>query len=337
MAGARFGALWASDVLEVSHDTADLARGFWAVVLTFEGEFTAIRLGRHGHGSGPVRPGAWPTLGREWRTSLDAAAYKAGVADIRDRVAAGEVYQVNLCRVMEHDLPEGVSLAGLAQRLSRGNPAPYAALLDFPDLGVEIACASPEAFLEREGSRLVSRPIKGTAPTIEEMLPKDVAENVMIVDLVRHDLSPICEPGTVAVERLCRDEVHPGLVHLVSDVAGELRPGVEWPEILAAMAPPGSVSGAPKHTALQAIADLEPVPRGPYCGAIGWVDGDRQLARLAVGIRTFWSDRRPDGQRVLRFGTGAGITWGSDPTGEWEETELKARRLVGLASGRLEP
>jgi para-aminobenzoate synthetase component 1 len=103
------------------------------------------------------------------------------------------------------------------------------------------------------------------------------------------------------------------------------------------MAPPGSVSGAPKHTALQAIADLEPVPRGPYCGAIGWVDGDRQLARLAVGIRTFWADRRPDGQRVLRFGTGAGITWGSDPTGEWEETELKARRLVGLASGRLEP
>lgn len=337
MGSARFGALWATDVLGVSHDPTDLARGFWAVVLTFEGDFTAVRLGRHGHGHGPVIPSDWPPLGGDWRSSLDATAYMDGVADIRDRVAAGEVYQVNLCRVLEHDLPEGASVVGLAERLSRGNPAPYAALLDFPELGLEIACASPEAFLEREGSRLVSRPIKGTATTIEEMLPKDVAENVMIVDLVRNDLSLICESGTVAVERLCREEVHPGLVHLVSDVAGELRPGVEWPEILAAMAPPGSVSGAPKHAALQVISALESAPRGPYCGAIGWVDGDRGLARLAVGIRTFWVARRPDGQRVLRFGTGAGITWGSDPAGEWQETELKARRLIGLASGRLDP
>ena len=95
------------------------------------------------------------------------------------------------------------------------------------------------------------------------------------------------------------------------------------------------MSGAPKSTALQAIADLEPASRGPYCGAIGWVDADAGQGALAVGIRTFWAER--GGIRVLRFGTGAGITWGSDPQLEWEETELKAARLVGLASGRVVP
>ena len=93
------------------------------------------------------------------------------------------------------------------------------------------------------------------------------------------------------------------------------------------------MSGAPKHTALRAIADLEPVPRGPYCGAVGWVDADRDEAVLAVGIRTFWAARDADGRRVLRFGTGAGITWGSSAVDEWQETELKATRLVALATG----
>lgn len=129
-------------------------------------------------------------------------------------------------------------------------------------------------------------------------------------------------------------EDHPGLTHLVSTVTGDLRPAVQWPEVLAATFPPGSVSGAPKSSALAAIADLEPEPRGPYCGAIGWIDVDRGTAELAVGIRTFWSVRVGP-RRVLRFGTGAGITWGSDPHQEWAETELKAARLTALASGRL--
>ncbi len=122
-------------------------------------------------------------------------------------------------------------------------------------------------------------------------------------------------------------------MHLVSDVSGTLRPGTTWRDLLDASFPPGSVSGAPKHTALQAIADLEPVPRGPYCGAVGWVDADHDEAGLAVGIRTFWAARDGAGRRVLRFGTGAGITWGSDAEGEWRETELKAARLVALATG----
>jgi para-aminobenzoate synthetase component I len=337
---ARFGSLVARGVRAVSHDIDDLTAGFWVVVVTFEGELTAVRMDdvrrEPDAGSAPVvapaRPG-WPALTGAWRTSLDHAAYVAGVAEVRRRIAAGTVYQVNLCRVLEHDLPHGARLIDLGARLARGNPAPYAATIDLPEVGLEIACASPEAYLVRRGRRVTSRPIKGTAPTTAELLPKDYAENVMIVDLVRHDLGHVSLPGTVEVDHLCRVEEHPGLVHLVSDVSGTLRPGTTWRDLLDASFPPGSVSGAPKHTALQAITDLEPVPRGPYCGAVGWVDADRDEAELAVGIRTFWAARDDAGRRVLRFGTGAGITWGSDAEGEWRETELKAARLVALATG----
>lgn len=331
---ARFGSLVARGVRAVTHDAADLTSGFWVVVMTFEGRLTAVRMDEVTRGGAPARADApWPTLEGEWRTSLDRAAYVSGVEEVRERIAAGTVYQVNLCRVLEHDLPQDASIAGLGARIAAGNPAPYAATIDLPDAGLEVACASPEAYLVRRGDRITSRPIKGTARTVDGLLPKDYAENVMIVDLVRHDLGHVSRPGTVEVDHLCRVEEHPGLVHLVSDVSGRLRAGTGWPEVLAASFPPGSVSGAPKHTALLAIADLEPVPRGPYCGAVGWVDADRDEAELAVGIRTFWTARDAAGRRVLRFGTGAGITWASDAVGEWEETELKAARLVGIARG----
>ncbi|WP_205860701.1 chorismate-binding protein [Phycicoccus sp. HDW14] len=280
------------------------------------------------------RVGGWPVLEGEWRSSLDRSAYLAGVDEVRRRIAAGTVYQVNLCRVLEHDLPADASVTALGDVLARGNPAPYAATIDLPEAGLEVACASPESFLVRRGEVLTSSPIKGTATTPAAMLPKDYAENVMIVDLVRNDLAHVSRPGTVEVDALCRLEEHPGLVHLVSDVTGRLRPRTTWRDVLAATFPPGSVSGAPKHTALMAIADLEPVPRGPYCGAVGWVDADRDEAVLAVGIRTFWAARSDAGRRVLRFGTGAGITWGSSAEQEWDETELKAARLVALATGR---
>ncbi|WP_460753701.1 chorismate-binding protein [Myceligenerans cantabricum] len=188
------------------------------------------------------------------------------------------------------------------------------------------------------GPVVASGPIKGTARTPDGLTDKDRAENVMITDLVRNDLQHVCRPGTVEVSGLLAVEHHPGLVHLVSRVRGVLSgdvardPGL-WRHLLAATFPPGSVSGAPKSSALRIIGELEPTPRGPYCGAIGWVDGDAGTASLAVGIRTFWWERGDDdGAGVLRFGTGAGITWGSDPAGEWRETELKAERLVGLAS-----
>ena len=129
---------------------------------------------------------------------------------------------------MEHDLAEHAGSARSGARLAGGNPAPYAATIDLPEAGLEIACASPEVYLVRHGDRVTSRPIKGTAPTAAELLAKDYAENVMIVDLVRNDLGHVCRPGTVEVDHLCRVEQHPGLVHLVSDVSGRLRPGTTW-------------------------------------------------------------------------------------------------------------
>ncbi len=333
MGWARFGTLTATQVSAMTHDPADLASGFWAVVLTFEGELTALRFEDVRHGAAPVTR-AWTPLTGRWRSSLDRTAYLAGVAQIRNRVGAGTVYQVNLCRVLTHDLSEDADVPGLATILQGEHPAPYEATIHAPEAGLDIVCASPEGYLERRASLLTSRPIKGTATQLARMLPKDYAENVMIVDLVRNDIAQVCRPGTVRVDRLCAPEAHPGLVHLVSDVSGELRPEVGWNDIFAATFPPGSVSGAPKVTALAAIRDLEPVPRGPYCGAIGWIDADRGTARLAVGIRSFWAARAENGRRVLRFGTGAGITWGSDPMAEWEETDLKAAALISLAGGR---
>ncbi|MER6096376.1 chorismate-binding protein [Streptomyces sp. NPDC001728] len=332
---ARFGGLVATDLRDVTHDPEALdSAGFWAVCADFEGRLTCARFGDvRADPVPPPVPGAWrgPAAG-DWSSSLDRTAYVAGVRRVREHIARGEVYQANLCRVLTAPLPhpERADVDALTSLLARGNPAPYAGTIRLPAHGVEIATASPELYLRREGALLSSGPIKGTGRTAADLLPKDHAENVMIVDLVRNDLGRVSRTGSVAVPALCAIEEHPGLVHLVSTVTGLLREDVGWPELLAATFPPGSVTGAPKSSALRIIEALETAPRGPYCGGIGWVDADAGTAELAVGIRTFWIDR-PEG--VLRFGTGAGITWGSDPEREWEETELKAARLVAIASG----
>ena len=155
---------------------------------------------------------------------------------------------------------------------------------------------------------------------------KDKAENVMIVDLMRNDFGKICESGSVEVPRLLASEDHPGLRHLVSDIEGVVRKDISWEEILESLSPPGSISGAPKSSAISVITEHEE-KRGPYCGALGWVQGDQ--CELSVAIRIFWQDSQ------IHFGTGAGITWGSDPVSEWEETQLKARRLISIAGGVL--
>jgi para-aminobenzoate synthetase component 1 len=323
----------AMDLRDVTEDPAALdSRGFWAVLAEFEGRLTCARFDSVRR----VRPPRAPRwLGPEhddWTSSMSREGYLAAVAAIRGRIAAGEVYQANLCRRLSAPLrdPSGADVLALGAALARGNPAPYAAALRLPGRGVQVASASPELFLRRRGRLVESGPIKGTGRVEADLQAKDRAENVMIVDLVRNDLGRVCAVGSVTVPALCVVERHPGLVHLVSTVRGELRGDVGWPALLAATFPPGSVTGAPKIAALGVIADYEPVPRGPYCGALGWVDADARTAELAVGIRSFWIS---DGQ--LCFGTGAGITWGSDPAAEWDETELKASRLLAVATGRL--
>lgn len=268
-----------------------------------------------------------------WSTSMDEAAYRVGVERVRESIAAGTVYQANLCRVMSAPLDAVANdVAALHSLLAAGNPAPYGGFLRLPDRDVAIASASPELFLSVHadgGSRVVrSGPIKGTGRTEADLSEKDRAENVMIVDLVRNDLGRVCRPGSVTVPALLLVEQHPGLVHLVSTVAGELRSDVTWDDVIDATFPPGSVTGAPKSSALRLIEEWECAPREFYCGALGWIDADTGEAELAVAIRTFWLR---DGQ--VRFGTGAGITWASDPAAEWRETELKARNLIEVASG----
>ncbi len=316
-------------LVDVTSDLSALdGSGTWAVVLPFVGEPVCARFAR----SVPARP--W--RGRRWvgvdpgswQTSLDEAGFRRGVSEIRAAIGRGDVYQVNLTRVLDAPLPAGADVAALGAALAEGNPAPFSAVVRLPDHGIEVASASPERFLERDGDRVWSSPIKGTAATADGFLAKDRAENVMIVDLVRNDLGRVCEWGSIKVPALCAVEPHPGLVHLVSTVEGRLRPGLGWAQAIGATFPPGSVTGAPKVAALAHIDRLEPVGRGVYCGAVGWVDADRRRGALNVAIRTFWFE-----EGRIRFGTGGGITWDSDPGGEWEVTELKARRLLRVVAG----
>ncbi|MGQ0842698.1 MAG: chorismate-binding protein [Sporichthyaceae bacterium] len=324
----------ARGLVELSDDLAALERpGFWAVLVEFEGR---VRCARFADVRSAPLPSAPPWTGprpTEWRSSLDRAAYLRAVETIRGHIGAGTVYQANLCRVLRAPLPDPgtADVLALAAALARGNPAPHAAVLRLPSEGVHVAGASPELYLRRSGDLVESGPIKGTAAPGQAPGEKDRAENVMIVDLVRNDLGRVCDVGSVTVPELCALQEHPGLVHLVSTVRGRLAPWVGWAELIAATFPPGSVTGAPKLAALEVIAGLESVPRGPYCGALGWVDSARGSAELAVGIRTFWFDGGD-----LCFGTGAGITWGSDPETEWAETELKAARLLRVAGGAVD-
>ncbi len=313
----------ATQLSEISTDPRCLQDGgFWAVSTTFEGGFMAAKFENLRLSDFPRHP--WQKIAGNWQSSISQSEYVAYVERIQEAIAQGWVYQVNACREISIEI--GVdNLRGLFTEIIANNPAPWASYLEIPSLN--IASASPELFLKRQGNQVLTSPIKGTAPVGENSFGnKDRAENVMIVDLMRNDMGQICKSGTVSVPRLLATEVHPGLVHLVSDIKGELKDGLSWNEILSAITPPGSISGAPKSSAIKVIQSNE-VARGPYCGVLGWVQGDQ--CELSVAIRIFYKDDK------LRFGTGAGITWGSDPVQEWEETQLKARRLVSIAGGLL--
>ena len=342
---AFFGDKRASGLLRVSRDPTDLTRGWWAVVQTFEGEFFGFEFEHIDHGN----PADTEQLTdadqlldpQSWESSISQAQYEIGVGRVREAIADGWVYQTNFCRVLTQELTESFDSIKAFQKIRSGNPAPYACALSLSrdvtglDVDIKVASASPELFLRRMGNTVMSSPIKGTATNIASMLEKDSAENVMIVDLIRNDLAQICKPGSVAVPDMLRTEVHPGLVHLVSDVTGELQDGTTWAEIFAAMCPPGSVSGAPKSSSLELISEIESVPREIYCGVIGWIDVDNDEAELAVGIRTFWQSLRSTTPTVC-YGTGAGITYDSDPSGEWFETELKASNLLKVLARQLQ-
>lgn len=307
-------------------------------------------------------------LAGDWTSSWGAEDYAAAVRLLQDRIVAGEVYQANICRMISAQHTQLPSARDVALNVARHNPAPYAASIDYgipasPDRhanalvdhrwdeaeegehpSVEGACeqrywmvsASPELSMRLSQGRMTSAPIKGTAATRGELARsnKDRTENIMITDVVRNDLARVAVPGTVAVSNLLELQPHPGLFHLVTEVTAQVRiteTGVDWAEIFAALSPPASVSGAPKRAAIDLISQIEPVPRGLYCGHFGWIDSDLDEAELAVAIRTFYAR-----QGRIWFGTGAGITSDSVPELEWEETRLKAHRLIRAISTSME-
>jgi len=288
-----------------------------------------VRFGRVRQISPPTARG--DTFVGAGRSSWTREEHASAVGAVRDLLHAGACYQVNLTRRIRFDVAPDPHALFLA--ICRTNPAPFLTLCTFGDAlpGTAVVSASPECFLRVDGRGVETRPIKGTAgdPRTLAASSKDHAEHIMIVDLARNDLGRVCEPGSVRVPALAALERHPGLWHMVSTVRGHLRDEVTLGALVRATFPPASVTGAPKPRVLQAIEDLEPVRRGVYCGAVGWIDGDRSRAQLAVAIRTFTIT---GGSTFL--GVGGGIVADSSATSEWAETELKAARLLAAVGGR---
>jgi para-aminobenzoate synthetase component I len=263
-------------------------------------------------------PGAF-SVG-EWERTWDHESYAGAVEAVREAIAQGDVYQVNL--VQHLSAPFEGDPGGLAARLAPLRPL-------HPDPlqgeGWTIVSASPELFLARRGHRVWTAPIKGTRPLEEHDLgdsEKDAAEHVMIVDLERNDLSRVSEPGSVRWPGLMTERELAGVKHLVTRVEGRLRDGVGLAELLEAVFPGGSVTGAPKISALDHIAALEPVGRGASMGALGriWPNGDLDLA---LTIRTF-----AVAEGRIHLWVGGGIVWDSSPEAEIEESWVKARPLL---------
>jgi len=253
--------------------------------------------------------------------SLDDAGFLDGVAAIRERIAAGDVYQVNLT---VRASVRCASAAALLRHLCRRGVPRFAAWVKAQLVG-EVVSASPELLFELDGRRLRAEPMKGTAPAGQrawlEASAKDVAELAMITDLLRDDLNRLCEPRSVEVPCPRRYLELPYAVQAVSDVVGTLRDGAGVREALAQLHPGGSVTGAPRPAALAVIAELERSPRGAYCGTLVHARGD--TARAALLIRT--AER--SGAQTWRYGVGGGITWDSDPHAELDEVRVKLGAL----------
>jgi para-aminobenzoate synthetase component I len=261
-------------------------------------------------------------------TSLPRAEHLAAIDRVLTHIGRGDVFQVNLAQRLSAHWPGDVH--ELYRALRAVSPAAFGAVL--PDAGV--ASVSPETFLAVDTGQVTTRPVKGTRPRAADAAldaaladdlataVKDRAENVMVVDMERNDLGRVCVPGTVRVPELTRIEAHPTVWHLVSTVTGRLAPGVGYGDLLRASFPCGSITGAPKVAAMRLIEQLEPVRRGPYCGAIGFLSPGR--ARLSVAIRTAVLGR--DG--TVDHGAGGGIVADSDPDAEHAETLDKAAAFL---------
>jgi len=259
------------------------------------------------------------------------ASYEETVTRVIEYIRAGDIFEANVSQCFSCELPEGLAPFDLYRRLRQNNPAPFAAYLQMGDC--VIASASPERFLQLQNHCVQTRPIKGTRPRHadpiqdeangKELLAseKDWAENVMIVDLMRNDLSRVCLPHSIKVPQLCALESFATVHHLVSVVQGQMHPELGTIDLLKATFPGGSITGAPKIRAMEIIAECEPTVRGPYCGSVGYL-GFNGACDLSITIRTY-----AIAGNLLTFQTGGAVTIDSDPTEEFEETLAKAQAL----------
>jgi para-aminobenzoate synthetase component 1 len=267
-----------------------------------------------------------------WKSNFTRREYEQAVARVIEFILAGDIFQANIAQRFSAAIPQGFDAFAFYESLRAKNPATFAAFLDFD--GVKIASSSPERLLSFDGKSAEARPIKGTrrrdadagidAALRADLLAsrKDRAENVMIVDLLRNDLSRVCAPGTVEVPVLCGLESYASVHHLVSVVTGELAAGHTPTDLIAACFPGGSVTGAPKLRAMEIIAEIEKAPRNVYCGSIGWLGLDGRMDfNIAIRTVTF-------AQGLASFHGGGGITARSDPAAEYDETIAKIDRIM---------
>ena len=276
-------------------------------------------------------------LGGGWLGNFDSPLYRQAVERTRQYILAGDVFQVNLSQRLL--CPERCAASELVLRLRKVNAAPFAGYLDLGDS--QIVSASPERFIQVRDRWIETRPIKGTrrrtgdseqdARLKEELSlsEKDRSENIMIVDLLRNDLSRVCEIDSLSVDRLCEIETFPFLLHMVSSIRGRLRESVGISQLMAAIFPGGSITGAPKIRAMEIIAELEPTVRGPYCGSLGYIatSGDMDwniMIRTLTCSRGWW-----------QFQVGGGIVADSVPEQEEEETWTKAAGIVAAVRDSL--
>jgi para-aminobenzoate synthetase component 1 len=258
-------------------------------------------------------------------------AFEAAIARTVEYVLAGDIFQANIAQRFSATVPHGYETFAFYERLRRTNPSTFGAYLHFDDL--VICSSSPERLMRLNGRHAEARPIKGTRQRVadpeadlalqQELLTsrKDRAENVMIVDLLRNDLSRVCKPGTVDVPVLCGLETYESVHHLVSVVTGELSENAAAVDLLAACFPGGSVTGAPKIRAMEIIGEIEKVPRNIYCGSIGYLSFSGTMD-FNIAIRTAMFH-----QRTATFCGGGGITARSEPSAEYEETLHKVTRI----------
>jgi para-aminobenzoate synthetase / 4-amino-4-deoxychorismate lyase len=277
-----------------------------------------------------------PSADGSWRPSVDRAGFDRSIATIRERIAAGDTYQVNHTLRLRSTV--GGDERGLYRDLCYAQRGAYAAYLNLGRF--RVLSASPELFFELSDRQLVTRPMKGTAPrgrwpsedeTIAARLRgsvKDRAENAMIVDLLRNDIGRVAEPGSVAWSDVFDLERFETVWQLTSTVSATVAAGTGLLEVFRALFPSGSVTGAPKVRTMEVIAQLEDSPRGVYCGAVGYLapgQGEMPEARFNVPIRTVTVDAETGS---AEYGVGGGVTWDSSAAGEYDEVLAKARLLT---------